>query len=298
MPQLILASVAYLALFLLSGCAGSTSSMLGAMDAGGDGNYKVPKQIRYSFTLSNATGKLLENPQFWTYLPVPLTSHQKVKKIVANYPYKEKRDELGNSAIFFELKDIPPYGTRIVSITVDLMMSDRPVAVSVGDRTRFLSREPYVESDDSRIMALATQLRGESAATMAQNDFEWVAKNIISESYIAEDRGAAYAMETRKGDCTEFSYLLTALYRAQQIPARAMGGYAFSGNSVVKAMDYHNWTEFYLDGAWQIADAQMGVYVNRQTEYVAMRVIATGGVAALASQRFSYAGEGLRVKMN
>ncbi len=133
---------------------------------------------------------------------------------------------------------------------------------------------------------------------MAQKDYEWIAANVFSEGYIAEDRGAAYAIEARKGDCTEFSYLLTALYRAQQIPARAIGGYVFGGNNIVRPMDYHNWTEFYLDGAWQIADAQKGAFVSRQTDYVAMRVIATGGAAAVASQRFSFAGEGLRVEMN
>lgn len=280
---------------LLFGCAGSPSSVL---SSGGGGNYRVPKQIRYSFTLSNTTGVLLEKARFWTYLPVPQTSHQKVQKIVANYPYQETRDELGNSAIHFELKDIPPYGSRIISITVDLLMSERSVAMSVGDRARFLAPEPYIQSDDPRIVALATQLHGETGAVMAQKDYEWIAANVFSEGYIAEDRGAAYAIEARKGDCTEFSYLLTALYRAQQIPARAIGGYVFGGNNIVRPMDYHNWTEFYLDGAWQIADAQKGAFVSRQTDYVAMRVIATGGAAAVASQRFSFAGEGLRVEMN
>lgn len=294
---------ACLSTIFLAGCAGGMSSSPNAAGTGDAGHYPVQKQIRYSFTLSNSTGKLLEKPRFWTYLPIPVTSHQKVKKIVANYPYQEKRDELGNDTIFFDLKDIPPYGKRIVSITVDMLMSESPVAMPVGDRTHFLSREPYIETDDAGITALAAQLHGGSAAVMARNDYEWVARNITSESFIAEDRGAVYAMETHRGDCTEFAYLLTALYRAQQIPARAMGGYAFGGNGVMKAVDYHNWSEFYLDGAWHVADAQKGAFANKQTDYVAMRVIATGGALAtggpaIASQRFSFAGEGLRVEMN
>ena len=295
---------ACIVLCLLAGCAGRPSSNINAVEnanaanTGDDGYYRLPKQIRYSFTVSNTTGNLLEQPKFWTYLPIPQTAHQKVKTISANYPYQEKHDNLGNNSIHFALKDIPPYGTIVISITVDLLMSDRPVAMPVGDRASFLAREPYIESDDKRILALATQLHGESPAATAQKDYEWVAQNISSENYIAEDRGAAYAMETRKGDCTEFSYLLTALYRAQQIPARAIGGYVFSGNGIMKAMDYHNWTEFHVNGAWQIADAQKGSFVANQTDYVAMRVIATGGDAAVASQRFSYAGEGLQVEMN
>ncbi len=299
MPWLIRVA-AYLVLSFLASCAGSNASKMSAVNAemDGDGYYRVPKQIRYSFTLSNTTGKLLEKPQFWTYLPVSKTTHQKVMKIEANYPYQVKRDNYGNNSIHFDMKDIPPYGSRIVSVTVDLLMSDQPVAMPVGERESFLAREPYIETDDDRIVALAAKLHDESAAVMVQKDYGWVAKNIASESYIAEDRGAAYAMETRKGDCTEISYLLTALYRAQQIPARAIGGYVFSGNGIMKAMDYHNWTEFYLDGAWQIADAQKGVLADKQTDYVAMRVIATGESAALASQRCSHAGEGLRVEMN
>lgn len=292
-------------LCFLAGCAGGpplgtdTWGKQSAMgNSGGDENYRRPKQIRYSFTLTNTSGQLIKKAKFWTYLPVPQTSHQKVKKIEANHPYQETRDVLGNNSIHFELKDIPPYGAEIVSITVDLLMSDRAVGMPVGDQARFLSREPYIEIDDKRIVALAAQLYGEPALGMVREDFDWVASNITSEGYVAEDRGAAYAMENRKGDCTEFSYLLTAFYRAQKIPARAIGGYAFSGNGVVKAVDYHNWTEFYLDGAWQIADAQKGVFMNMQTDYVAMRVIASGGAAAVASQRFSYAGEGLKVEMN
>jgi transglutaminase-like putative cysteine protease len=262
------------------------------------GDYQIPKQIRYSFTLYNDSGKLLANARFWTYLPVPLTSHQKITKIAANYPYQKKFDELGNSSIYFNFNEIPPYGAKIVSIVVDLLMSERPAPMPVGDRARFVSRERYIESDDSRIIALATQLLGDSVAVMAKKDYEWVARNIISTNYIQEDLGAAYAVEFRKGDCTEISYLLTALYRAQQIPARPIGGYSFSRNGVVKAMDYHNWTEFYQDGAWQIADAQKGVFAAKQTDYVTMRVITSEGAPAIASQRFSFAGDGLRVEMN
>lgn len=294
MSWLIKIAVGYFVLLILSGCAGERVSPAVKIDA--DSGYSIAKQIRYSFTLSNTSGKLLEKAQFQTYLPVSRTSHQKVVKIVSNYTYQQIQDELGNSMMSFELKDIPPYGARIVSITVDLLMADNPVAALVGDRERFLSRERYIESDDGRIVSLAGQLHAESAGAMARKDYEWVAHNIVSESYIAEDLGAVYALEHRKGDCTEFSYLLTALYRAQKIPARAMGGYVFPGNGVMKAVDYHNWTEFYLGGAWQIADAQKGVFLGRQTDYVAMRVIATQ--SKFASQRFSYAGEGLRVEMN
>lgn len=298
MPWLSRVTVLCLASFFISGCAVNKVPRPSGEVIKQDGYYQIPKQIRYSFSVSNTTGKLLEKAQFSTYLPVPLTSHQKVTKVIANYPYKETRDELGNSTINFDLNDIPPYGTKIVSVTVDLLMSDRAVAMVVGDRNNFLSREPYIETDDFQIVMLASQLREDSIDMMARNDYEWVAKNIVAENYIAEDRGAAFAIKNRKGDCTEFSYLLTALYRVQQIPARAIGGYVFAGNGVMRAMDYHNWTEFYMNGAWQIADSQNRNFIEKQTNYVAMRTIVTGGVSAVSSQRFSTVGDGLRVEMN
>lgn len=298
MPRLNNRTLACLTILTLAGCAAAPTSRPNAPSAMQEGPYVIPKQIRYSFTLRNSGGNLLEKPQFWTYLPVPQTAHQKVKEISANYPYSVGSDSLGNSTIHFDLKPIPPYGTTIVSVTVDLLMSGLAVAAAADNYSRFRTSEPYIESGDELIVALAKELKTNSPAETVQNDYQWVAKNIKSEYYVAEDRGARYALDTRTGDCTEISYLLTALYRAQQIAARPVGGYVFDGNGVMKPMDYHNWTEFYWNGAWQIADAQKGHFVDKQTEFVAMRVIATGESESLGSQRFAFAGEGLEVEMN
>lgn len=281
---------------IISGCAGTKSS---SSDFQGYSYYNIPKQIRYSFSLKNSTGMLLKSPQFWTYLPVPITAHQKLERITSNLPYRVQQDALGNEMIHFDLQDIPPYGTRIVSISVDMMMSELAAPTKeVGNMQRFLASEPHIEVDDKQVSQLAMQLKSNSDSETAQRDYEWVANNIQSENFIPEDRGALYALNTRHGDCTEFAYLLTALFRAQKIPARAMGGYVFSGNGVVKALDYHNWTEFYSDGVWQIADAQLRSFTSRQLDYVAMRIIATGASSEVSAQRFSYAGEGLKIEMN
>jgi transglutaminase-like putative cysteine protease len=283
---------------LVAGCAAGSKPAMKAVEAQVDGNYLLAKQIRYSFTLSNTSNKFIEKAEFWTYAPVPKTSHQKVMNITSNMKFKQTADELGNNILNFEVDNIPPFGAKIISVTADLMMSVRPIPSVLADSARFKSPEPFVESNDERIVQLASRLRDVNLNHTVRNDYDWVVKNIKSETYVAEDRGAAYAYESRKGDCTEFSYLLTALFRAQQIPARPMGGYVFDSNGVVKAMDYHNWTEFYLNGAWQIADAQKGALMDKQTDYVAMREITTGGKLPIGSQRFSYAGEGLQVTMN
>lgn len=283
---------------LVAGCASLTDAARDGQVVERDGPYHIQKQIRYSYTLRNTTGQLLEKAQFWTYAPVPQTSHQKVKKIKTNLPYLSARDDLGNEMLHFEIANVPPYGATIVSITADLLVSESPVSVSAGRADRFTRPEPHIESDDTRIVSLARSLSDPRTESGTRKVYDWVAEHLFTEAYVAEDRGALYALQNKTGDCTEFSYLLTALYRAQQIPARPIGGYVFSGNGIVKAVDYHNWTEFYSDGAWQIADAQRRAFRDKQTDYVAMRRIASGMQDRFSAQRFSYAGAGLEVTMN
>ena len=170
--------------------------------------------------------------------------------------------------------------------------------MSAGRADRFTRPEPHIESDDTRIVGLAKSLSDTRPEASTRKTYDWVAENLFTEAYVAEDRGALYALQHKTGDCTEFSYLLTALYRAQQIPARPIGGYVFSGNGIVKAVDYHNWTEFYTGGAWQIADAQKRAFREKQADYVAMRLIASDMQDQFSAQRFSYAGAGLAVAMN
>jgi hypothetical protein len=70
------------------------------------------------------------------------------------------------------------------------------------------------------------------------------------------------------------------------------------GNAIVKASDYHNWTEWYHAGAWHIADAQKQHFLHNQSHYVAFRIIAADGGGPLNNtHRFRAAGEGLSVSM-
>ena len=51
-------------------------------------------------------------------------------------------DDLGNQMLEFELNDFPPYGNRIISITVDLLMSPRPNRIHSGDLQLWLGPTP------------------------------------------------------------------------------------------------------------------------------------------------------------
>lgn len=262
-----------------------------------DSAYPLSKVIQYGYTVQNTSAKVLKNAEFRTYSPVKKTSTQKLIKLVVSRPYRLIEDELGNQVLAFEFENMPPNSTKIVSITAELALSNRPnqmPAPSPG----FLESEAYIEAKDEQIQTLAQSLIAETPFKTATKVQQWVSSNLKSETYIPDDRGALYALKHRRGDCTEFSYLFAALGRANSIPVRVMGGYVYENNATLKATDYHNWAEFYTDGVWQIADPQKKNFVSKQANYVAMRIIAPGGKGILGnSHRFSSAGEGLRVSM-
>ena len=261
--------------------------------------YAGPRQIRYGFTLQNTTNRLLENAEFWTYAPVKQTSTQRCVNIEASHPYQLILDDFGNQILHFTFHNLPPYATKIITIRADLLLSDTPNPVSVKDFRRYLQAEKYCEADDPEISRLAETLKAPEPVKTAENTFRWVAANVKYIGYIGNARGALHVLKSKRGDCTEFMYLFTASCRANNIPARGIGGYVCRKNTVLKPNDYHNWAEFYEDGAWSIADPQRKIFMQNQSHYIAMRVISESAVNPMGDfSRFRFRGDGLKVKMN
>jgi transglutaminase-like putative cysteine protease len=163
----------------------------------------------------------------------------------------------------------------------------------------FTRPEPYVESDHPRIVTIAKTLRAHSPRETARNTFDWVRQSLGRSAFTAEDRGALRALADKTGDCTEHAYLVVALLRANDIPARVIGGYLMPESGLVRAHDYHNWAEFYLNGAWHVADAHQGNFDRNASRYVATRVLSSSVPSPLGgAHRFAATGNGLKVTMN
>lgn len=262
-----------------------------------DPAYPIKKIIQYGYTLQNSSANLLKKAEFRTYAPVKQTATQKVIKLVVSHPYRLLEDEYHNQVLVFEFDNMPPNSTKVISITGELALANKPNPLA-APANAFLGAEPYIEAKNEQVQTLALSLIAGSPFETASNIQRWIANNIQAEVYIPDDRGALYALTHRSGDCTEFSYLFAALGRANGIPTRIMGGYVYENNATLKATDYHNWAEFYTNGMWHLADPQKKTFATKQSSYIAMRVISPGGKGILgSSHRFSYAGEGLRVTM-
>ena len=264
-----------------------------------EADYSIPRQIQYQFTLRNKTNRLVTNAEFWAHAPVKQTPTQRCSQIESSYPYELITDSFGNQILHYTFDEFPPYATRIVSVKTDLVLSNTPNPLAVPDLQTFLSPEKYIESDNPELRRLAQTLKAATPFKTAENIFNWVAGNIRYAGYLQNDRGALYALQNKKGDCTEFMYLFAALCRANNIPARGIGGYIIAQNKILKPGDYHNWAEFYLDGTWRISDPQNKVFMKDQSNYISMRLISASTDSSIAPfNKFRLEGAGLQAKMN
>jgi transglutaminase-like putative cysteine protease len=261
--------------------------------------YSIPRQVQYHFTLQNKSNQLLKQTEFRTHAPVKLTATQHCSRIQTSHPYKLTTDVLGNQILNFTFDEFLPYATRIVTVTADLLISNRAKPLIEKDLQTFLIPEKYIEADNSEIYSLAQRLKARTPLKTAERIFRWVADNVQYVGYLRNDRGALYALRHRQGDCTEFMYLFAALCRANQIPSRCMGGYICRENSILKPANYHNWAEFYHEGVWRISDPQNNVFMKDASNYIAMRLIIGSTLTSeLQFNRYQFKGEGLNVKMN
>lgn len=263
------------------------------------GDYSIPRQIQYQFTLQNKTSRLITNAEFWAHAPVKQTPTQRCLQIESSYPYELITDSFGNQILKFTFDEFPPYATSIIAVKTELLLSTTPNAPAVPDVQTFLGPEKYIESDNLELRRLAQTLKAATPFKTTENIFAWVAGHVRYAGYLPKARGALYALQNRKGDCTEFMYLFAALCRANNIPARCIGGYICTQNKNLKPGDYHNWAEFYLDGAWRISDPQNKVFMKDPSNYIAMRLLNPSTDSFLSPfNKFRFEGAGLKVKMN
>ncbi len=252
----------------------------------------IPRQIRLNLVIENPTNRTLTNQIVWLYAPVKRTATQQLEKLNINLPYQLTEDALGNQIIKLQFDQFPPYGTKLVSIRADLLMSASPSPSQLKRSGLFLDEERYVEANDPVIQSTAALVRTPQAVDTVGSIYQWVKSNMHYAGYIADDLGARYAVLNKRGDCTEYAYLVTALARANRIAARTLGGYVMDRNGAPRADEYHNWAEVYVDGTWQLLDAQKENFQIKTEQYVAMRIISSTVTNVLeASHRFRVQGE-------
>jgi transglutaminase-like putative cysteine protease len=261
--------------------------------------YTIAKNIQYSYTLQNKTNRVIDKAEFWAHAPVKQTANQRCQDLTANYPFELNSDKYGNQVLHFTFEKLAPYASRIITIKANLMVSSSANPIAAEPETSDLLPEKYIESEHPAIRRAAAKLQESDTLATIKAVFHWVASQVRYSGYAAQDRGALYALQHKKGDCTEYMDLFVALSRANGLPSRRVGGYISPEDTVLKARDFHNWAEFYENGVWKIADPQNKVLMQNQGDYIAMRIIRESKENLLGGyNRFRVRGEGLKARMN
>lgn len=277
---------------------------------------RAERTVRYRLTVRNNSVEAIHGAELRVYAPAPHTPTQRVLKLTASQHFDSQRDELGNQALTFRI-DLAQFGAKIISITATIAFNDSPEPTELPRPEDFIKAEPFVEVENPRIRGVAAELTessgdspsgaasGRPAAAssgpeqLARAAYEYVAGHVAESPYEPEDRGALYALEHGKGDCTESMYLFIALMRARGIPARGVEGFVINGNAVLRSDSYHDWAEYYADGAWHIADPQQRVFGDaHRGHYLAMRILGvTGTEPPRRWRRFEVSRSEIEVRM-
>jgi hypothetical protein len=229
------------------------------------------RQLRFALTLINPQQKRLSDQHLWCYLPAELPPTQHLQQVTVSMPHQIETDASGHRILALHLAELAPLAQKIVSVSLSVQAGAN-TEQALPDPARWLGAERFIESDDARMAAAARAMQRDSPRQSARAIYDWVQQHMHYSGYLADDLGALHALTRASGDCTEYAFLVVALARALGIPARMVGGYVQTQDAILRAQDYHNWAELYLERRWQILDAQKGSFMPPPGQYVAFRL--------------------------
>jgi transglutaminase-like putative cysteine protease len=255
------------------------------------------RYVRYGFTLTNPKGELAPIVELWVCAPVPETGYQRCGSVKASHAYEDLRDDRGNRILHFVFTNIPPHGVKIITVEADVAMRDEP-GRQAAPEAFWLAPERLAEFDHPEFVRLAPRFTERDPARLARLAFDWTRGHVRDAGYVKRDRGALLALKNGVGDCTETMALFVALCRMHGVPARGMGGYVCRRNEVLRPAMFHNWAEFYAEGAWRVADPQAGLFQQKGGDYVVTRIYGDGSGPMRDYSRFRVEPDTIEVVMN
>lgn len=253
---------------------------------------KSPTRLIFRYQVKNPSDLILKNSAVFIALPLKLSARHKLSRLEVNTDYKIISDLNGNQTIKISFAEFEPFATKLVIIKTSLTVQNTsPVTPPL-----LLPESKLVPYQHEKIQLVASKFKGLPVKEQIIRSYQWVVEHMQYAGYFPDDRGALYALQTGRGDCTEYMFLLAALLRANKIPSRLVAGYVYPQSQLVDAADYHNWVEVFIDGNWLIVDAQKEQLLVDNSDYITMRYLDSADSLIKQSQRFLVSDD-LKVKM-
>ena len=224
----------------------------------------VELDLSYDFSVPGKTHRL----SFIVVLPRTMPDRQNI--LSTNYSPKPSRIFNENGNRYAEFVFVKP-NRRVkieISIKAELFRYDLLTAKKKRERDRhedhqlrdFLRQEKYIEKDHDQIQEIANGIEGQTEMDIVTDIYDYVIDNMEYAMPSKKNRGAVKALQSGKGDCTEYADLFVAICRAKNIPARVATGYMVGLNSTSSK---HNWVEAYLqEYGWVPFDPSTGDIKN------------------------------------
>jgi len=198
-------------------------------------------------------------------LPVTEPGRQTIHAIRFDPAPDRQKDEEGKRIAEWKWKDFARRKTIQVHVAAELIPptgeADRSPGLLPDQMAHLLKPEPFIESDAEEIREMAEAIPDQDdLEAMVQAIVDQVVAHLSYDGFNPEDLGALAAAKGRKGDCTEYADLFTALCRAKGIPARSR--LCLLTRTVDTPL--HSVSEVYLPGkGWKVVDPLWGELTGR-----------------------------------
>jgi len=221
--------------------------------------------VEQRLVLHNAGPGKPEKQNLWVALIRDLAPYQNVKSLaISPGHYVLVTDEYGNQYAEFDLSGQAAGSSEIVEIKTRVVVNE--LAYDLADckgelPNEYVQPELHIESANPQIVRLAGSLvaRHSTVCENVRAFYDYVAGEL---TYTPNEQswGAQAALGPMGADCTEYASLLTALSRAQRIPARYFEGLRYvEAEAGSGARIEHAWLDVYLPGSgWVAMDPTLG----------------------------------------
>jgi transglutaminase-like putative cysteine protease len=225
--------------------------------------------VEQRLVLTNAGPGDPEKQNLWAALIRSLPPYQQVTSLTispGNYTLVE--DEYGNQYAEFDFSDHPAGSVLTVEISARVVVNELSYDISQcsGDLAgelpgEFVQPELHIESANAQIVELSQRLSAgrNTACDKVRAIYDYIGDE-LTYTFNGRNWGAQAALGPMGADCTEYSSLLIALSRAQDIPARYFEGLRYlESGSESGARSEHAWPDVYLPGTgWVALDPTLG----------------------------------------
>lgn len=259
---------------------------LSAISAMGQNGRRVIVEQKYA--LKNA--KLLDSSEINIAIPKDYKGRQVINDITYSIKPKfiYKVGEVSYAQFALDKRDLQKTDSIIILIDMTISPYDLGVAkvspevkkLSKRKRKEYLKTNGFYELPEFDEIAVYGENKETDNLNLVSDIQGFVEKTISYQSFFGKDLGPKYALQNGKGDCTEYSDLMIALCRVNNLPARRVSGYTVkreSNDALSKIFKFgsHAWVEVYFEGMGWVPfdpthsdDSRSTSFEHLQTKYV------------------------------